>query len=480
MLRRWAFLSFSLLGLASADTFENTAIVRTIELGGSLVQVTKTYAVKALESNANHYTIALSETEKRQTSWLEAKIKGQPQALTITERGVDSNGLYLVDISLPQAPSVGSSTNIVVESVLTHSTYPWPETAAQNEEQSLKHETDLFVLSPYRSAVQRTKIKSPSPNIHSYTTPENLQAFTHDATVTKSGATVTYGPYNNIPVSTDEEFVSKQQKRVVIHYVYDFPVAEIPQLHRYAEVSHWGGNLNIEDHIHLRNSGPALKGHFSRLEHQTQTFYKRTLPHVIPGMTLHLPAGIRNTYYYDLNGNVSTSRLRTAPSVPRSSQVRQYSVLELRPRFPIMGGWNYSFTLGWDSPLEDSTGYDKRSGKYILQVPVLTPMPATVVNNAEVTIILPEGATDVEFATPFPATSSSQSTHVTYLDTVGRPAVTLNFKDLTEKHALPIYVSYKVPLSAHLKKPIAVAIAFLSIFAFGLTARRVDLRIHKS
>jgi len=145
-----------------------------------------------------------------------------------------------------------------------------------------------------------------------------------------------------------------------------------------------------------------------------------------------------------------------------------------------MGGWNYTFTLGWDSPLEDSAGYDKAKRKYIVEVPVFTPIPAAVVNDAELTVILPEGATDVEYATPFPAFSSSVSTHITYLDTVGRPSITLRFKNLTEKHALPIYVSYKVPLSAHLRKPMSVAMAFFSVFAFGLIARRIDLRIHKT
>jgi oligosaccharyltransferase complex subunit alpha (ribophorin I) len=58
-----------------------------------------------------------------------------------------------------------------------------------------------------------------------------------------------------------------------------------------------------------------------------------------------------------------------------------------------MGGWNYTFTLGWDSPLADSASVDKATGKYIVQVPVWTPIPASVVNEAEVKIILPEGAT---------------------------------------------------------------------------------------
>ncbi|KAJ7228640.1 Ribophorin I [Mycena pura] len=484
MLRRWctvSLLSFTLLASVKADSFENTAIVRTIDLGGSLVHVTTTFAVKALEAGSQVYTVTLSDAEKQQTSWLEAKVKGQPDALAVLDRGTDSTGaVHLVDISLPQALGLGATVNIVLETILTHSTHALPERATQQEDQALKHKTGLFVLSPYHTAVQRTKIKSPSPTIHSYTTPENLEDFTFDATVTKSGATLTYGPYNNIAPSANEGFISKHQQPIVVHYKYESPVIEVPKLRRVAEISHWGANLNIEDNIHLRNGGPALKGHFSRLEHQTQAFYKHTASHVIPGITLHLPPGIRNTYYYDLNGNVSTSRLRTTPSVPKDSQTNQYSVLELKPRYPIMGGWNYSFTLGWDSPLEDSAGYDKTKRKYIVQVPVFTPIPAAVVNDAELTIIMPEGATDVEYATPFPAFSSSVSTHITYLDTVGRPSITLRFKNLTEKHALPIYVSYKVPLSAHLRKPMSVAMAFFSVFAFGLIARRIDLRIHKT
>lgn len=135
-----------------------------------------------------------------------------------------------------------------------------------------------------------------------------------------------------------------------------------------------------------------LKGHFSRLDHQHQNFYGKPAPHVVNSLPLHLPPGIRNAYYYDLIGNVSTSRLRIAPSVSRKSNVNQYSLLELRPRYPLLGGWNYTFTLGWDAPLADSASYDASSGKYIVQVPIMTVIPGAVVNDAEITVVLPEGA----------------------------------------------------------------------------------------
>ena len=40
-----------------------------------------------------------------------------------------------------------------------------------------------------------------------------------------------------------------------------------------------------------------------------------------------------------------------------------------------------------------------------------------------------------------------------------------------------VQVTYKVPFSAHLRKPVAVATAFFGLFALGFVSRRVDMRI---
>ncbi|RDB22610.1 Dolichyl-diphosphooligosaccharide--protein glycosyltransferase subunit 1 [Hypsizygus marmoreus] len=474
------FLSAIAPSLANPQSFENTAIVRTVELGGAIVHVTTTYAVKATQPGSKVYTIALGLEEKQKTSWYEVKVKGQQVVLPVSEQILDADRNYhLMDVTLPKALGVNATLNLVLETIQTHATTPWPKQASQKEDQALKYQTDLFVLSPYRTSVQRTKLKSLTPRIISFTTPENVQDFTLDIPATKSGATVTYGPYNNIPPSANEKFISKHQQPITVHYHHEQPVLEVLKLTRAAEISHWGANLNIQDNIVLHNAGPTLKGHFSRLEHQSQSYFKRAAPHALAALTLHLPAGIRNTYYYDLIGNVSTSRLRVAPSVAKTSRANRYSILELRPRYPMMGGWNYSFTLGWDAPLEDSASWDKSTGKYIVEVPIMTPIPGAVVDTAEVKVILPEGATDVEFVPPFPAVANWISTHTTYLDSVGRPELTFQYKDLTVFHAQNIFISYRVPLAAHLTKPFVVAAAFFSLFALAIVGRRINLTINK-
>ncbi|EAU84778.1 oligosaccharyltransferase alpha subunit [Coprinopsis cinerea okayama7 len=479
---QWASVPLLLLlwstsAVLAGPAFENTAIVRTVELGGSVVHVTTTYAVRALENNVKTYTVALGAGDRAKTSWLEAKIKGQDKPLDIKERV--EKGYSLIDVTLPKALSTNKTLNLVFETVQTHATYPWPATAAQGEEQKLKYATELFVLSPYSSVVQRSKIRAMVPRIVSFTEPVGIEPFTSDSVATKSGATIVYGPYNNIPASTNVNFIQEYQQTVVVHYHHEQPVIEILDLKRAVEVSHWGANINTQDEITLHNAGPKLKGHFSRFEHQKQSYQKKPAPHMLPALQLSLPAGIRDAYYYDQIGNVSTSKLRVAPLAPKGSQRVQHSVLELRPRYPLLGGWNYSFTLGWDAPLESSVSYDKKTGVYTLEVPILTPVPGSVVNHEELKIILPEGATDVQFATPFPPESVSTGTHVTYLDTVGRPSITLEYRDLTVKHAREIYVTYKVPFFSHIRKAISVAGVFFTLFSAAILLPRISLSISR-
>lgn len=163
---------------ASGQSFVNTAIVRTIELGGSVAHITTTYAIKSQEDGLTTYTVALGRDDKEKTSWLEAKVKGQKAALQVKEHAFDddrcvdhnssqlpasidpsSSEYYLVDIVLPQPLSINNTLNLVLETVQTHASQPWPAAAGQNEDQTLKYSTDLFVVSPYATSVQRTKIK---------------------------------------------------------------------------------------------------------------------------------------------------------------------------------------------------------------------------------------------------------------------------------------------------------------------------------
>jgi oligosaccharyltransferase complex subunit alpha (ribophorin I) len=45
------------------------------------------------------------------------------------------------------------------------------------------------------------------------------------------------------------------QSPMSVHYPFEEPVKTVEKLVRLVEVSHWGGNMNIEDHVRLVNTG---------------------------------------------------------------------------------------------------------------------------------------------------------------------------------------------------------------------------------
>lgn len=97
--------------------------------------------------------------------------------------------------------------------------------------------------------------------------------------------------------------------------------------------------------------------------------------------------GSVDAYFVDDIGNVSTSRFRT-----NSREAN----LELKPRYPLFGGWNYSFKTGWNADLRHFLRAVKgTSGSYVLRVPFFEgPKQSEGIEYEQVVlrIILPEGA----------------------------------------------------------------------------------------
>lgn len=129
-----------------------------------------------------------------------------------------------------------------------------------------------------------------------------------------------------------------------------------------------------------------LKGQFSRLQYQMARFRPQFPAQIIRNIIYPLPANSHTPYYYDVIGNISTSNFR--PSHPTRGGP---ALLELRSRYPILGGWKDEFVVGWDMPLADWLR-GKGSGERVLRVPFVTALPGVVVDDAEVVVTLPEGA----------------------------------------------------------------------------------------
>jgi oligosaccharyltransferase complex subunit alpha (ribophorin I) len=242
-------------------------------------------------------------------------------------------------------------------------------------------------------------------------------------------------------------------------------------------------NPGQRDHIVLTLSCSSLKGHFSRIEHQMATHMKKDNSHVLSNMVMHLPPGARDAYFVDQAGNVSTSKFRPAPPSPAHISTSPHllpgsraSVLDLKPRYPVLGGWNYSFSVGWNVKLLD--GWMKSQGSdYSLQIPFMTPITDVAVDKAIVQIILPEGASNVKVKVPFPVEKNSFSTKWHFLDTTGSPVIELEKEKCSERHGGSITIQYQLsPLDHYRKIFVGVVLVVAAYLSIALLSR-VDIRI---
>ena len=96
-----------------------------------------------------------------------------------------------------------------------------------------------------------------------------------------------------------------------------------------------------------------------------------------------LPASARDVYYRDEIGNISTSALR---------ELDDSVEVELRPRFPLFGGWKTHYTLGYNVPSYQYL-YTDGGDKFVLKMRFVDHIfDDQVVDYMTLRIILPEGA----------------------------------------------------------------------------------------
>jgi oligosaccharyltransferase complex subunit alpha (ribophorin I) len=312
---------------------------------------------------------------------------------------------------------------------------------------------------------QKTKIKFPNADIPDFTKlPKELNADSK-ADPEKQGSTFTYGPYNSIPAGAAQE--------VSVRYEFTKPLTYASLLERDIEVSHWGGNLASEERYWLQNRGAHLKNHFSRVDWQ-KSAYMNPATSALKALILPLHPGAVDPYFTDDIGNVSTSRFR--PGMKEAN-------LELKPRYPVFGGWKYSFRVGWNADLSQYLRKLAKGDGYVLKVPFLEgPRQPEGVQYARVNlrVILPEGATNVKYTTSVPIIDSTTGLHKTFLDTIGRTTLNLTAINLVDEFRdRDLIVTYDYSFTAGFRKPIVITLGAFAMFTVVYIVGSLDNSIGK-
>ncbi|KAK3148492.1 hypothetical protein QOZ80_3BG0295720 [Eleusine coracana subsp. coracana] len=379
----------------------------------------------------------------------EGKLKGQSIVLPIEV--VQPSGappeLTFFSALLPKPLEKGKTLHLDVLTVFTHSLQPFPEEITQAEAQLVVYQDSAHYLSPYPVKAQTLTIRLPGGRVESYTR-QNAKLVDSE---------LKYGPFQDLPPFS--------YSPVIVHFENNNPFAVAKEVVREIEISHWG-NVQITEHYNIIHGGARLKGEFSRIDYQSRPYVRgvSSFRHLIA----RLPPRAHSIYYRDEIGNISTSHLWG------DSKKTQ---LEIEPRFPLFGGWQTTFTIGYGLPLQDFVFTS--DGKRFLNITFGSPMEEILIEKLIVKVVLPEGSKDIEASVPFPI-KQWQEVKYSHLDIVGRPVVVLEKPDVIPEHNLYFQVYYRFSNISLLREPMMLITGFFLLFVACIAYMRTDMSISKN
>ncbi|KAL4901918.1 hypothetical protein BDW74DRAFT_159203 [Aspergillus multicolor] len=462
------------------QVFKNVNLVRNTNLEKSYARETINVVVENVDKQPqSEYYLSFPSDVFDRVGGLEVRNKKDAEKgrFDVEAAEFDSTSdfqYFIVHLPEPLAPS--SQLTLGISYSLLNSLQPRPAAIEQSERQFLLYSFSAYAPSAYQTVTQKTKVKFPSANIPDYTTTDLKTG----ADPERQGTTYTYGPYDTAKVAPGTSYP------ITVRYEFTKPVITASLLERDLEVSHWGGNLATEERYWLRNNGSKLLTQFSRVDY-TVANYQQSPSTAIKELKYPLKPGSVDPYFIDDIGNVSTSRYRPGLKNREAN-------LEFKPRYPVFGGWNYSFRLGWNNDLSSFLRRAVSSDdSYVLKIPFIEgPKMGEGLQYEKVVlrVILPEGARNVRYETiegpssnGLPSASQIQaslSTHKTFMDTLGRTALTLTVESLTdEARDSQLVVTYDYSFWDGMRKPITITIGLFSVFAAAWAITNIDVSIKK-
>ena len=185
---------------------------------------------------------------------------------------------------------------------------------------------------------------------------------------------VRYGPYQHVkPYSFD-----------LIQLLFKSPEPQLilTRASKAVHVSHWGF-IGVDEYFQLENIGAHLKGEFNRVD-----FHKKgNGRNCMEMITAKYPWYIQNLYFHDYIGNISsTNALRE----------EQHVNVDYYPRFPVCGGWQVDWNMGYKMPTKYHLNrLSESDNMYTLEIPFLYNYDVLLAEDYTVEVILPYGATDI-------------------------------------------------------------------------------------
>ncbi|TID30896.1 hypothetical protein CANINC_000488 [Pichia inconspicua] len=438
-------------------TWENIEYKKSIDVGKSFLKEKHEITIKNIDSQPNSKYIFGVPKEKKADIALNIVVydnKSKKSILQPAPLPLEDPEVAYFQLSLPFPIAPGSTFHFFISSIITNQMIPYPEYISMTDDQVLKVTTNAYPISPYNTLSYEFAIT----NVNSITE-INADNLPIPLKSTEQSRGVIYSTEDGVNANTIANFT--------FTYVRNAPLAYINYLQRDLWVSHWSSKLQLEEYYELTNHAAKLDEGFSRAKYFSNQLGMK--PHH-PITALRVPFDKSKTiedgsiYYTDKVGNVSTSQYYD-------------SELLLRPRFPLFGGWNYNFTIGWNYDLSQ---FVKRQGdEYILKANILDGIYDSTYGNVKFSIYLPEGAEIIDYALPFGVEEPVITHEFSYLDvTDGHVKISFEFENVVdEMKNLVLVLRYRYTSFAMLHKPLHAAFyVFIALMALYLL-KKIDLSV---
>ncbi|KAK4105898.1 Ribophorin I [Parathielavia hyrcaniae] len=449
------------------QVFKNANLVHVISVEKNYVKENINVLVENIEKAAQHeYFVPFMADQMARLGGVEVKDRKDSTAGPFVAEAVEfdqESDIQYLRIRFPKPLAPGASQTLGITYYLLKAYKPLPASIKQEEQQYLSFSFSAYCPSAYTTSKQKTEVKFPTSTIPDYTKlPGSGDAKEFPL---KQGSKLTYGPFDEKPAGATQP--------VSVRFEFNKPVTHVSRLERDVEVSHWGGNVAFEERYTLHHRGANLSALFNRVKWQQSQYYQPTT-FALKELKFPLRVGSADAYYTDVIGNVSTSRFRSN---------KREALLEIKPRYPVFGGWKYPFTIGWNS---DAKTFLRKTaaGGFVLNVPFLEgprQQEGVEYEQVQIRVILPEGAENVQYHTTIPTQSITEGDveiHRTFLDTLGRTALVIKARNLVDDFRdRELTVTYDYPLMAILRKPLVVFGSAMAVFVGAWLVGNLDLKI---
>lgn len=438
---------------AGSDTINGDIVVtnceRSIDISSQLVKMQHKLTFQNNgQAGVKSLLFSMDPSLQGKVSFIEATFGSSDKTyLRVTETTVKPHpDTTFWKIELKSTLAGGATTTVSVDVVLGKALEMFPAQITQKEKQLVKFTGNLYTFLAYPVTTQSTSLTLASSTVESYTKVKP---------VSLSDTSLSYGPYNNVAAFTQTE--------MVVHGENNSPMLVVTRLERLIELSMWG-NIAVEETVDVAHRGALLKGSFSRYEFQRESSGVSS----VKNFKTLLPASSKDVYYRDDIGNISTSHMKVMDDAVE---------LDLRPRFPLFGGWKTHYVVGYNVPSYEYLFYS--GDQHVLNMRVLDHIfDDMLVEEVELRVILPEGVTNIELKTPYPMTRQEDGLHHTYLDTTGRTVVHLyTNKLLTENHIQDFQISFTYPHRSMVTEPMLLVSAFFLLYLVTIIYVRLDFSI---